>query len=763
MKQVFFTLLIFSFSLSFSQEDFSQKNAANILYHISEKIGPRPMGSPAEQQALQFAVGKFKEYGCDTAYFMPMTRTSSENTTSGIAIGIQYGISHRSIVIGGHLDTSGPEIPGTDDDGSGSACVIELAHVFGKRTMESTLLFCLFGGEERGLEGSKYFVDHFENIDNVQLMLQIDMANGLDIIDLDGDTYGSSAPEWLVRASSDVFTSLGFSGLRYPTHFFAINYAMRSGAGSDHESFLQKGIPAIDFTTDVSNPIHTPLDHWKNFDQRGLYRSGLVVQKLVERFDKGVPSEKPTQYWLYKIWNRVFFFPLETLWIFLLLTFVLTIIAYIVLRSREQNFNELPSDSDGIPKKYRVPSLKLIAVALFVSAFAWLLPDVLVWITGTRYPWFAQPFPYIVLTFFAGIIGTWLVLQFSETFFFSLSPVPYFRTVALYLILLTLFATRGNIKLSLYPVLFLLMITMCVFFKNGILQLMCIVLGFFFAMRIIFSEWFSFIARTVASSGELINETIPIVLYNVIAVLVVSLAVIPLLFALAFIYRNSTQIQFLLQHFRLKKIGGVLGLIFVGMVFWTSTNESYTRRLERRVKIEETFDMTSGKQHVNVKSNDYLNDVHLKTEKYDTTIQKKILNVSLPFTDSLTNPWITLEREKEISQNKDTTTYQLALHISSTENPYVVEMSYQCRNGSFRNIETPFLYIQSYDKIKFTFYSFPKMPLQIPLSFQTVGDSIVNEYTTVTFDKLFLPVEGMRENTYVIKRSIFTDTFSYKP
>ncbi|MBM4166774.1 MAG: M28 family peptidase [Ignavibacteria bacterium] len=762
MKRIFSLVLIFCPTLLFSQEDFSQQNAAKILYHISEKIGPRPMGSPEEQQALQYAVEKFLEYGCDTAYIMPMTRTSSENTTSGIAVGIQNGTSARSIIIGGHLDTSGPEIPGTDDDGSGTACVMELSRVFGKRTMKSTLIFCCFGGEERGLEGSKYFADHFENIDNVQLMLQIDMANGLDIIDLDGDTYGISAPEWLVRASSDVFTSLGFSGLRYPTHFFAFNYAMRSGAGSDHESFLRKGIPAIDFTTDIDNPIHTPLDNWKNFDQRGLYRSGLVVQKLVERFDAGVPQGKPTQYWLYKIWNRVFFFSLETLWLLLILTFVLTLVAYFVLRTREQKRIELSSES-LVVKKYRIPSLKLIIVALLISAVAWLLPDVLVWITGTRYPWFAQPFPYVLLSFIAGLFGLWFVLQFSQKLSLSPSSVPYFRTVSIYLILLTLLATNGNVKLSLYPVFFLLMISLSVFFKNGILQFVLVVIGFFFAMRIIFSEWFNFIARTVASSGELLNETLPIVLYNVIAVFVVSLAVIPFCFALAVIYRNSTQIQFLVQYFRSNNVGMILGLVFLGMIFWTSTNESYTRRLERKVKIEEHFDGNSGKQSITVKSNDYLSDVQLKTATYDTTIQKKILNLSLPFTDSLKHSWVTLEREKEISQRNDTITYNITLHISTTEKPYVVDVVYQCNNGSFRNIETPFLYTQSHDKIKFTFYSFPETPLHIPVAFQTIGDSNATEQTTVTFDKLFLPVQGERVNTYFILRSVFTNSFTYKP
>ena len=49
-----------------------------------------------------------------------------------------------------------------------------------------------------------------------------------------------------------------------------------------------KGIPAIDFTSDVSYPIHTPLDNWANFNPDGLPRTGDLVLRLFERFDGGV-------------------------------------------------------------------------------------------------------------------------------------------------------------------------------------------------------------------------------------------------------------------------------------------------------------------------------------------------------------------------------------------------------------------------------------------------------------------------------------------
>ena len=201
--------LLFAKKEERSASNLSQQNAESILRVLAVEIGPRPMGSPAEQRALRFAVEKFREYGCDTAYIMLMDKTSRANTTSGIALGIKRGATKRMICIGGHIDSAGPEIPGADDDGSGSAVVMEVARVLCLKANQSTLLFCCFGGEEQGLEGSQHFVEHFQEIDSIALMLQIDMANGLGIIDIDPDTHDESAPQWLTRAAVEEFYALG--------------------------------------------------------------------------------------------------------------------------------------------------------------------------------------------------------------------------------------------------------------------------------------------------------------------------------------------------------------------------------------------------------------------------------------------------------------------------------------------------------------------------------------------------------------------------
>ncbi|MBM2840669.1 MAG: putative aminopeptidase, partial [Bacteroidetes bacterium] len=313
--------------------EFSQDSAYAFLTTLVREIGPRPMGSPAEQKAMDWAVARFKQFGCHQAYVMPMTVAEGVNTNSGIAIGVLKGKSDHIIVIGGHIDSSGPDVPGANDDGSGVACVIELARVLSRQQHESTIMFCCWGGEEQGLRGSKYFVEHFDRLDSIDLMLQIDMADGASTLEIDPDFGEMSAPRWLTEAAYDVFfNDLHRTGLVYPVASATLNAVLGGVTGSDHNAFLEKGIPAIDFTSDVDYPIHTPQDHLDNFQPSGLKRTGDLVLALVERFDAGVPSRTTERYLLVQFGTVPILLPHWLLWSFISCSVVVAIASILVLR-----------------------------------------------------------------------------------------------------------------------------------------------------------------------------------------------------------------------------------------------------------------------------------------------------------------------------------------------------------------------------------------------------------------------------------------------
>lgn len=72
----------------------------------------------------------------------------------------------RVFIISGHMDSRNKDVmdkegiaPGANDDGSGTAAVIELARVMASREFPATILFVAFTGEEEGLKGATYLAD----------------------------------------------------------------------------------------------------------------------------------------------------------------------------------------------------------------------------------------------------------------------------------------------------------------------------------------------------------------------------------------------------------------------------------------------------------------------------------------------------------------------------------------------------------------------------------------------------------------------------
>jgi hypothetical protein len=89
----------------------------------------------------------------------------------------------RVYVVGAHYDSRVSDVldatsdsPGANDDGSGTAAVIELARVFARVPLEATVVFVAFAGEEQGLYGSDHFAQLAqENGWNIQGILNMDI------------------------------------------------------------------------------------------------------------------------------------------------------------------------------------------------------------------------------------------------------------------------------------------------------------------------------------------------------------------------------------------------------------------------------------------------------------------------------------------------------------------------------------------------------------------------------------------------------------
>ncbi|MBD3413475.1 MAG: M20/M25/M40 family metallo-hydrolase [Candidatus Aminicenantes bacterium] len=154
-------------------------------------------------------------------------------------------LKKHCMVYGAHFDHCGKHMgllfAGADDNASGSAVVMEIAQAFSqlKTKPKRSVVFVLFGAEEKGLQGSHFFADHippvFEKVDG---MFNFDMVG-------EGDGTSCSMtpdPEQLHTIIQQADESIGILGR---TRFFR-GVGVR---GSDYVPFYKKGIPCASFAS----------------------------------------------------------------------------------------------------------------------------------------------------------------------------------------------------------------------------------------------------------------------------------------------------------------------------------------------------------------------------------------------------------------------------------------------------------------------------------------------------------------------------------
>ena len=151
----------------------------------------------------------------------------------------ESGTRGRVVMVGAHLD-SVPEGPGINDNGSGSATILELAEVLADVRTHARVRFAWWGAEEYGLLGSQHYVESIRGtrkLDAIRAYLNFDMLGSPNFVRFvyDGDRIGSSAVEESVRIES-LFTR----------HFEARDLETKPIGlrdRSDHAFFAAAGIP----------------------------------------------------------------------------------------------------------------------------------------------------------------------------------------------------------------------------------------------------------------------------------------------------------------------------------------------------------------------------------------------------------------------------------------------------------------------------------------------------------------------------------------
>jgi len=262
----------------------------------SAKYQGRGFGTAESDAAAQWIADQLKAAGLQPAgdepgsYFQsfdaaagqPAKRARLKNVVAVIR-GSNDKHAGQSVVVGAHYDHLGlgwPDVhqgdagklhPGADDNASGVAVALELARVLAASKPERSIVFAFFAGEEAGRLGSRHYV---------KAMQVFPAKRALAMINL--DTVG--------RLGAGKLTVLGTGTAREWVHVFmgasyvtgvATQPVPSDVGGSDQQSFVEAGVPAVQLFSGPNGDYHRPSDNSDKIDADGLVKVSAIANEAI--------------------------------------------------------------------------------------------------------------------------------------------------------------------------------------------------------------------------------------------------------------------------------------------------------------------------------------------------------------------------------------------------------------------------------------------------------------------------------------------------
>lgn len=209
-----------------------------------------------------------------------------------------------AIVIGAHYDSRTDDLtdanafaPGADDNGSGTAAVLEMARILSKIRPRATLIFVLFAAEEVNRQGSRAFVQDYIVGYNISVKVMINL-----------DTIGSNnAPNGTINdrelrifsappadsQSRNMARMIDFIVDNYSTDLklIFVEEIDREGRFGDHFSFHEVGIPAIRIIEALEDtPRREGRDTIEYVEPEYLRKSTRTIITIILALSDGMPA-----------------------------------------------------------------------------------------------------------------------------------------------------------------------------------------------------------------------------------------------------------------------------------------------------------------------------------------------------------------------------------------------------------------------------------------------------------------------------------------
>lgn len=267
-------------------------------YLSSDKLEGRFVGTKGNNKAAAYIKKHFKKYRLQQfsdSYYQPfkvfvkegINKMKSDSVATQNVFGFIEGsdekLKNEFIVIGAHYDHwgwggigSGSKKKdtvaihnGADDNASGVSALLCILEEVSKLKVKPkrSIIFVSFSGEEEGLLGSKYFVNHLPvKKESIKVMLNMDMVGRL------------NAEKQIYMGGAGTFPN-GVVLMKNLGQNSGLNPVVFAGdvGGSDHVTFYKAGISAIGFHTGGHPQYHTPEDDIDLINFEG----GALVSKYI--------------------------------------------------------------------------------------------------------------------------------------------------------------------------------------------------------------------------------------------------------------------------------------------------------------------------------------------------------------------------------------------------------------------------------------------------------------------------------------------------
>lgn len=270
--------------------------ASTIHTLADDALEGRRSGTPGNDSAAAFLARRLSALGVEPlfsgSYFQPFTvrpsggghagipdSVSSRNVV-GVIPGRDSALRSQYVILGAHfdhlgrstagaLDTGSAIRNGADDNASGTTAVLELARLLQARPARRSVIVALFSGEEQGLLGSQYFVEHAPvPLDSVQAMVNFDMVGRLrnDRLIVYGVATATELPAIVDSANRSDTLAITAQG---------------DGFGpSDHSSFYARGMPVLHLFTDLHEDYHRATDDADRVNVPGIARVVAFAERV---------------------------------------------------------------------------------------------------------------------------------------------------------------------------------------------------------------------------------------------------------------------------------------------------------------------------------------------------------------------------------------------------------------------------------------------------------------------------------------------------